>query len=190
MPYFAVGAGLYWFRNAWAAIVGYHLGILLILKFAGYAAPRRFEFTWQALLFGFAGLSAGILLFVVWPRIHMSPSLPQTLLGWGLTRNAWPVFIAYTALFNPALEELFWRGWLGSADSRPVWADAWFAGFHLVILAPFLPVLWLVIAFLVLTFTAWMWRQVTRRTDSLLPAALFHLAADVSILLIIVSEVS
>ena len=193
MPYLTVGAGLYIFHNAWIAILGYHAGILLILKLAHFKSSASFRPTaqiWKTIGFGALGGLAGLAMWFLWPYVFMSPSLAWTVERWGLTRAAWPLFIAYSALVNPWLEELYWRGWLGSASRRPVVNDAFFAGFHLVILAPFLPGLWLAVVFFVLAAAGWMWREVTRHTDSLLLSALCHLAADVSILLVIVSEIT
>ncbi len=193
MPYLAVGLGLYAFHNAWAAILGYHAGILALITLGrGWQAARQFRLTKSlahVVTFGLVGLLAGVGVALLWPLVGFSPRLPDALLAWGLTPQAWPWFIAYGALVNPWLEEAYWRGWLGSGSSRPVAADAFFGGFHLVILAPFVSVGWLAFAFLVLASTAWFWRQVTRRDGSLLAASLFHLTADVSILLVIVSEV-
>jgi hypothetical protein len=132
---------------------------------------------------------AGILVYFLWPFIHVSPGLADALLQWGLTSRTWPLFIVYGALVNPWLEEIYWRGWLGSATRNPILHDAIFAGFHLVVLAPFFPPIWLVTAFLVLATSGWMWRQVIRTEKSMLASTLFHMAADVSILLVVWSTV-
>jgi hypothetical protein len=198
MPYLTVGMGLYVYHNAWVAILAYHAGILLFLIPTG-----GFELAWNflpglnhpatnirdSILFGALGLFAGVTLALLWPFLHVSPRLPQTLLEWGLTPRVWPWFIVYFALANPWLEELYWRSWHGSPSRYPVLADFFFAGFHLVILAAFISVYWLAFAFLILSTTAWVWRRITVRYDSLLASSLFHLAADVSILLVVVSEV-
>ena len=193
MPYLAVGLGLLVFHNAWVAILAYHAGILLILRIAGYKNPISFRITipiWKLLAFAAAGGIGGIAVLILWPFVLVSSSLMGMLEQWGLTHVTWPLFIAYSALVNPWLEELYWRGWLGSADRRPVGNDAAFAGFHLFILAPFISVTWLIVTLVIMTVAAWLWRQVTRRAKSLLPAVLSHLAADVSILLAIVSEIT
>ncbi|RJP51442.1 MAG: hypothetical protein C4583_08550 [Anaerolineaceae bacterium] len=193
MPYLTVGVGLYVVNNAWVAVLGYHAGIILLVTLAG-AWPRLGEFRpnaplWKTILFGLTGLSAGAALYFLWPFIHVSSELTTALLRWGLNPRSWPLFIAYGALVNPWLEEAFWRGWLGSANRHPVLHDAVFAGFHLVVLAPFFPLLWLIVAFLVLAFSGWLWRQVIRTEKSMLASTLFHMAADVSILLVIWSTV-
>lgn len=192
MPYVTVGLGLHIFHNAWAAILGYHAGILLLLWRADFASRHPFHVTGKPwwLVFALLGGLAGLALVFLWPHVFVAPSLEGTLVRWGLTSASWPWFIAYGGLVNPWLEELYWRGWLGNDTRSPVGEDAAFAGFHLVVLAPFISIFWLVAVFLILTVTGWLWRQVTRREQSLLPAALCHLVADVSILVVIVSEVT
>lgn len=193
MPYLTVWLGLYIFNSGWAAIVLYHTGIVLLVTLVR-AWPRPGGFRtraplWKTILFGSTGLSAGAALYLLWPVLHASPRLPGALLEWGLNPRTWPFFIAYSALANPWLEEVFWRGWLGSAARQPILQDAVFAGFHLVILTPFFPIFWLMVAFLVLAVSGWLWRQINRAEQSMLTSTLFHAAADVSILAVVWSTV-
>lgn len=194
MPYLAVWLGLYVFNNGWVAIFGYHAGIILLVTLAGvWPAPTQFRPSvpmWKIILFALTGCTAGATVYFLWPFIHVSPRLASALLEWGLTPRSWPLFIAYSALVNPWLEEIFWRGWLGSANAHPIVHDAAFAGFHLVILAPFFPSFWLIVAFLILAFSGWLWRQVNRAENSMLASTLFHMAADVSILVVVWSTVT
>ena len=193
MPYLTVGVGLYVFNSAWDAVLGYHAGIVVLVTLAkAWPDIRAFRLTepiWKTLLFGLTGCVAGVAVYFLWPIIHVSPRLAESLLEWGLTPSIWPLFIAYGALVNPWLEEIYWRGWLGSANRQPILHDAVFAGFHLVILAPFFPPFWLAVAFIVLAASGWMWRQTIRVEKSMLASTLFHMAADVSILLVIWSTI-
>jgi hypothetical protein len=193
MPYFAVWFGLYILGNAWAAVLGYHLGIVLLVTLARvWPQANRFRTNtslWKVLVFGLSGCMAGISVYFLWPFIHVSPQLMVALSNWGLTPRAWPIFILYGTLVNPWLEEIYWRGWLGSATRSPMVNDAFFAGFHLVILAPFFPPIWLAITFAVLAFSGWMWRQIIQLESSMLASTLFHMAADVSILLVVWSTI-
>lgn len=193
MPYLTVGVGLYVFNSAWEAVLGYHAGIVVLVTLAkAWPDIRAFRLTepiWKTLLFGLTGCVAGVAVYFLWPIIHVSPRLAESLLEWGLTPSIWPLFIAYGALVNPWLEEIYWRGWLGSANRQPILHDAVFAGFHLVILAPFFPPFWLAVAFIVLAASGWMWRQTIRVEKSMLASTLFHMAADVSILLVIWSTI-
>jgi len=189
MPYFTVWLGLFVLNNAWAAILGYHIGILLFVTLAG-AWPSLSEFrpgaaSWKIILFSLTGCLAGLLVYLLWSIIHVSPILGESLLNWDLNPRTWLPFIVYSALVNPWLEEIFWRHWLGSADVHPVFTDAVFAGFHLIILAPFITAFWLGVAFIILTASGWMWRWVIRADNSMLTPTLFHMTADVSILLVI-----
>lgn len=193
MPYLAVWLGLYIFHSGWIAIFLYHAVIIALVTMAkawpGREAFRTNTPMWKIALFGLAGCSAGVLVYFLWPFLNFSSSLGEVLLRWGLTPNAWPFFIAYSALVNPWLEEIYWRGWLGSAAKRLILHDFIFGGFHLVVLAPFLSLFWLTIALLALTFSGWIWRQVDRVEKSMLATSLFHMAADVSILLVVWSTV-
>ena len=192
MPYLTVGLGLHVFQNAWAAILAYHAGILLLLRFAEFSDPIPFHrpaSLWKMIGFAALGLTAGLAMYFLWPFVFVSDNLPGTIERWGLTRATWPFFIAYSALVNPWLEEIYWRGWLGSAAKRPILHDFVFGGFHLVILARFLSPIWLAVALFILAFSGWMWRQVDRVERSMLAASLFHMAADVSILIVVWSTV-
>jgi signal transduction histidine kinase len=137
------------------------------------------------MLFGSLGWLAGLSLLGLWRVMNVSPTLETALLAWGLNSRTWLVFIAYATVINPWLEEIYWRNWLGSTNTRPVITDAVFAGFHILILAPFFQPVWLGLAFTVLATSAWIWRQVNRRENSMLASTLFHMSADVSILLAI-----
>lgn len=194
MPYLAVWLGLYVIKNGWVAILFYHGGIILLVTLAR-AWPPLDQFRlktpiWKTILFGLTGGSAGVIMYFLWPLIQVSPRLSSALLEWGLNPSSWPLFIAYGTLVNPWLEEIFWRGWLGSAATHPILRDGFFAGFHLVILAPFFPPFWLVVAFIVLAGSGWKWRQVMRTEESMLAFTLFHMAADVSILLVVWSKIT
>lgn len=193
MPYFTIWLGLYVLRNAFAAILGYHLGILLLVSIArAWVPPARFMPTkpaWKVLTFGMTGCLAGLVLLVLMPILDVSPALRPALLDWGLNSRTWLPFIAYSTVINPWLEEIHWRHWLGSPDTHPVVTDAAFAGFHLIILAPFFSPFWLMVAFIILASSGWMWRQVNRRENSMLASTLFHMCADVSILVVIWSTV-
>lgn len=189
MPYFAVWLGLYVLKNAWSAILGYHIGIILLVSLAeAWPSTGRFHPStplWKVILFSLAGCLAGLAVYFLWPIMHVSSTLRESLLEWGLNPQTWLLFLLYSAFINPWLEEIFWHNWLGSAEVHPVITDAIFAGFHLIILAPFIPPFWLGVAFIILASSGWMWRQVIRGENSMLTTTLFHMAADVSILLVI-----
>jgi membrane protease YdiL (CAAX protease family) len=188
MPCIAVGVGLLAARNAWTALLGYHLGILALLALTGeWRITGRFQIRspLRALIGAVFGLLAGAGVFVLWPFAEVSPVLHPTLLAWGLTLHTWPSFILYFALVNPWLEELYWRGWLGDDSRLPILSDFWFSGFHLFVMFPFVGWFWLAFIFLALVCVGWLLRQAVRRERSLFVPSLFHMTADASILLVI-----
>ncbi len=188
MPCIAVGFGLFAARSAWTALLGYHLGILILLALTGewhITGRFRIQNPYRALIGAAVGLLAGVGVFALWPFAKVSPALHPTLLAWGLNARTWPPFILYSALVNPWLEELYWRGWLGDDSRLPILRDFWFSGFHLFVVFLFVGWFWLGFIFLALASVGWLLRQVARREGSLLTPSLFHVTADASILLVI-----
>jgi len=189
VPYLAVGIGLLVFRNAWLAIVSYHV---LIASVFVVSKPRvrfrplftRLKLPWF-IIGVFIGASGGAILWLLWPLLSVPAGIAGYLQDIGLAHAVWPYFIAYYVLVNPFFEEYFWRGLLGSDSRLPVLNDFLFAGYHLLVLAGKIDVVWLVVAFFVLSGGAWYWRQITRTTGGLLASVSSHLAADVSVILAI-----
>lgn len=186
MAYATVAFGLFWVHSAWAALLGFHAGLLLILLIDKPRIPLSvlFKGLHFPTLIGCIILcvSSGLTLFFAWSHLDISPNLSADLASIGLTSVAWPGFIAYFALVNPWIEEYFWRGYLDNPSRLPAPVDFAFAGFHLPILYGKTSWAWMAIAFLALAAVAWLWRQVSRKNNGLLIASLSHMAADFSIL--------
>ncbi len=188
VPYLAVGLGLYAVKSAWAALVGYHIGMAIVLTLAGqWGQARRIRpGRWGLVLTGsLPAALAGWLLYRSWPGLVTAPGVQAQVQAWGLSGWGWVPFIAYFSLVNPWLEEIYWRGWLGNDARMLVLDDFWFASYHLLILFPFVELGWLMLAWGVLVSAAWGWRQVTNYTGSLFASSLAHVVADFSILLAI-----
>ncbi|MDX9991780.1 MAG: CPBP family glutamic-type intramembrane protease [Anaerolineales bacterium] len=186
VPYLAVGFGLFFFKNAWLALLGYHLGILLFLglnrAFGRFRALRLVLHPGWAALAGALSYLAGLLLYLGWDELLLPADSSVSLASLGLTAPTWPWFIAYFALVNPWLEETYWRAWLSGRSQYPVPEDFWFGGYHLLILWPFVSLGWMALAFVILSAAAWFWRQIFRQTGSLLIPVIAHTLADFSIL--------
>lgn len=176
-PYLAVGIGWCLFENAWLAILAYHAQILW---WARGTRPRLARpHVSRSLLFMLPCALAGPALYVLLPHIaRVDPA------GWleryHLTGAALLAMAFYFGLVHPLLEQIHWaplreRTWL---------AHPAFAGYHLLVLASLLPLVWLAVCFGVLWFASWWWLRMTRAAGSLLPAVLSQAAADLGVVLV------
>ncbi|MHB9132605.1 MAG: CPBP family glutamic-type intramembrane protease [Armatimonadota bacterium] len=186
MPYCAVLLGMFWLRNAWIALLGYHLGMAVILtlgqRWSQARSLRAGYSPWWMLLGILGGIGAGVALYLYWPFFGVPPDLGIQLAQLSLTPAAWPFFMLYFILVNPWLEELYWRDYLGSPSYRPTWHDFFFAGFHLLVMARFVHWPWLLCTLVILITASWAWRQIARTNRGLLVPVVCHILADVGIL--------
>jgi membrane protease YdiL (CAAX protease family) len=186
IPYAAVFLGLYVFRNAWATILLYHVGMVTLLRFGGQENPlRAVRQGWSAPAAAVTGIvcaSCGLLLVLLWGTIsreHMN--LGETLTTFHLSGLSWWVFAVYYVTVHPVLEEIYWRGYLPGAHRSRAVVDVAFAGYHVPVLCLFIKLPWVLVSFGVLLFAAWSWRQLAARYCGLGVAIASHAAADLSI---------
>lgn len=186
LPYVAVAVGLFGLRSAWAALLGFHATLLVILLAAKPAIPvtTLFRSNSLRLAFGCAVLcaSSGVVLYYLQPVLGLSESFSRDLAALGLSPSAWPKFIAYFALINPWLEEYFWRGYLNSPAKGPARVDFFYAGYHALVFYNRIGLLASLIGLTALVSIGWLWRRLGRESGGLLASCLSHLAADFSIL--------
>jgi len=186
IPYIAVALGLYILENAWAAILLYHAGIVIVL------ARRRERLAgvllrgWNlgiAIVGAFGCALAGGLVFLLWDVIHIEGlSLGTTLAQFGLGGASWIVFVLYFTFIHPPLEEAFWRDHMMRTARGPHFVDAAFAGYHILVLVLFVTPVWTAISFLLLAGVAWVWRLMALRYSGLAIPVFTHAAADASIM--------
>ncbi|MBI5951816.1 MAG: CPBP family intramembrane metalloprotease [Chloroflexi bacterium] len=190
LPYLAVWAGVYLFKDAWFALIGFHVAILLVLAIVRPNIPINSLFKsrfpqWVLMNVIFCSAS-GIGLYFLWDLFSVVPDLPAQLGSMGLNSPvSWFVFIAYFSLINPFIEEYFWRGVLGSNSKKLYIGDLVYAGYHGVVLWGKVPPSIILFALITLTSAGWFWRQSSREDEGLLAAVLGHLVADFSILLVV-----
>jgi membrane protease YdiL (CAAX protease family) len=90
----------------------------------------------------------------------------------------------YFATVQPFLEELYWRGYLKYGCKYFSWTDFAFAGYHILVLAWFIKLSWLVIAFIILSVAAYTWRYIAYKFKGLMIPLLSHIVADISIIVV------
>lgn len=189
LPYLALWAGLFFFKSAWFALLGFHAAILLALVVMRPVLPfnilfKSGYFKWVLSSVLFCSTS-GIGLYFLWGVFGVAKDLPVQLVLMGLNSTSWIPFIVYFSLVNPFIEEYFWRGVLGN-DARGIHVgDLVFAGYHAIILWGRAHPFAILFAVIILVSAGWLWRQISRNDQGLLAAVLGHMAADFSILLVI-----
>lgn len=189
LAYLAVALGLFVFRSAWSALLGFHAAIIVPLLIARPNIPvsslfKSKDFTWVASSVVLCG-SSGIALFFLWDYFGIAADLPLQVESLGLNSRTWIPFIAYFALVNPFIEEYFWRGYLGSPSRKFHVSDFLYSGFHALILIGRVRFGSILFAFIVLALAGWFWRQIVRTDGGLLAPVLGHMAADFTILMTI-----
>jgi membrane protease YdiL (CAAX protease family) len=191
LPYLAVFLGLVILRNAWGALVGFHLTLLplLVMDWQKILPRLRSPVSIGMLLAVAAtGIVGGTGLWFTWPHAGLPLKFSASVATVGLSGSIWLPFIIYFVLVNPWLEEAYWRGVLTSSSQYPALIDFLFAGYHLLIIGLFVSPFWMIYTFVILACASWFWREVTRYTGSLLPSVLSHLLADLTILLVLYSK--
>ena len=189
LAYFAVGMGMFQLHNAWGALLGFHIVIVVSLLWVRPNIPIAILFKstnikWILLSVLLCG-SSGLGLHFLWAYFGSATDLPAQIESLGLTPATWPGFIAYFALVNPLLEEYFWRGYLGDPTNGFYIYDLIYAGYHALVLIGKVPMHSIIFALTGLTFAGWLWRQVAREDRGLFAPVLSHMAADFTILVAI-----
>ena len=186
-PYLAVGLGLFWFHNAWIALLGFHFAIIISLLFARPHIPIKTLFEsnnarWILLSILLCG-SSGFSLYLFRNFFGIVSDLPTQTESFGLTRSTWLLFVTYFVLVNPFVEEYFWRGFLGNSTKSLYSSDFLYAGFHALVLFGNVRTGPIIYSLIVLTLAGWFWRQIAREDKGLLAPVFGHMAADLTILL-------
>jgi len=186
LPYLAVWAGLFLYKSAWAALIGFHIAIFLALLILKPELPinklfQSSSYNWIVLSV-FICLPSGIGFYYLQDFFGTTRDLQGQLKSLGLNSTSWPGFITYFALVNPFIEEYFWRGVLGSNTNSFYIGDVIYAGYHVLILLGKARPIFVLLAVVILSFVGWFWRQISKRDQGLLAAVSGHMTADFSIL--------
>ena len=173
-PYLALA--FFWcvLANGWAAILAYHAQIV----FWSRKSLR------ESLRLGGPGLLAlpaaaiGPLVFLLLPAMT-TQEVPAWLSAHGLSRPALLAMIPYFGILHPLLEQAYWA----PLRARTRLAHPLFAGYHMLVLYPFLKLPWLVSSFAVLTAASVLWRREASRSQGLATPIASHILADLGIVL-------
>ena len=186
LPCGAVLVGMIGLRDIWTTLLLYHAGMLLCLVTAGRreGLPPLGRGPWRiAVAAALVSATCGPLFVVLWPLLESRVgNLSMQLADLGLPGTRLLFFAAYYATVHPVLEEVYWRGWLGPATTRPHWNDLAFAAYHGLTLAFFIEAPWILPCVAVLAAAAWLWRLATLRWRGLLVPILSHAAADFAVI--------
>lgn len=187
LPYLAVWMGLFLFKNAWLALVCFHIAIAAALIPLKPSLPLNIFIkpakSGHVVVNLALCASSGFALYLLRDVFQVADNLNAQLVELGLSGNAWFGFIAYFTVVNPILEEYFWRGILGSGTKGFYFGDLLYAGYHVMVVWNKTHPFSILFMLAVLTFIGWFWRQLYRRDGSLLAPVLGHMAADLSILI-------
>ena len=185
LPMITVGYGFYIANNIWVAMFGYHGFAILILASMkqGYQLRRFFSGGnyGKMLFWSFPALLSGGILFSLGLHLNISESIRVSLTQMGLSGSGWLLFIVYYSLVNPVIEEVYWRGFLGSEKNGITWSDIGYGGYHPLVFLKFLALPWAILEFIFLTMMGWFWRRMVKKHDGLLIPSAMHLSADLSI---------
>jgi membrane protease YdiL (CAAX protease family) len=187
LAYLAVALGLFIVRNAWCALLGFHLAIIVSLVFTKPNIPIKALFTGRDIRFilpsVLLGAASGMILYFFWDEFGIVDDVSIQVEALGLNQANWAAFIAYFALANPLIEEYFWRGYLGSGTTTFYVSDFLYSGFHALILINKVPTGMIMYGLAVLVLAGWFWRQMAQAGRGLLAPVLGHMTADLTILL-------
>lgn len=188
IPYAAVVIGLYILHNAWAAILLYHVGIIVVMATGGGGELLKSARSgWRPAVAAWvcAGTAmGGVFLWVLWPYVRLpGPGLDAALAEFGLSGISWIIFMVYYSTVHPFAEELIWRGSLAVKSKGPSWLDVAFGGYHFLVLLFFIKVPWVLATALLLSIAAWGWRYAAMRYGGLSIALVSHAVADLSIVI-------
>jgi membrane protease YdiL (CAAX protease family) len=186
-PYLAVIAGVFLLKNAFFAILFYHLvllSVIIIIKKRLLIRPflKGFNFILGPLLC-LGSILPGVVILTGWPIAHREGiELSAIFSTLNLGQGFYMAFAVYACLVNPFLEESFWRGCFDNRAVGPNTIDMLFAGYHALAVFPILKIPYVFLVFAAMFFVGWLFRTIYRLTGGLLIPLLMHIIADIAIL--------
>ena len=188
LPILAVLLGLYVFSNAFVAVMFYLILMLVVILINKNTINFKMIFSgwkWKEgiTLTIVSGLS-GIFLLFIWSYIQKT-GINSSLILENFNINSWTIifFGIYLIFVNPFVEEVFWRHILNTDSKFDYVFDVFFATYHLFVLAFFINIIGLILAFITLFSISVIWRELKSKYNGLLIPFISHTLADISIML-------
>ena len=189
VPYLPLAVGLLLLKNAWVATFGFHAAILIVLwvhrtRWSPDVLRRGGGWAWLPLI-ALLTLAVGVLLvrIAAWYPGY-DRYLRETLCGLGVSGPAMTALAFYICVVNPVLEEAFWRGLFFEGHRRLAIPDLAYGGIHVIILLPFMYAHQAVIGAVFLVGLGYVWRMLVRWRKGNALSLAWHVAADLTILLV------
>ncbi len=174
-PYIAVLAFWCIFKNGWLAILAYHAQILFWLKPGETQHKLNNK---RILLTALPTVLAGPILYFLLPYIAKT-NLSIWLEEYQISGLSLMLMIPYFGIIHPYLEELHWQ----KIREKNYISHIVFAGYHIIVLYSFVKIPWLIACFFTLATASTIWQYTTKKTNSIVPAVISHILADLSIII-------
>lgn len=174
-----MAVAVFWcgFSSGWAALLAYHVQILLwtIHKRPGLKTPSQNKTFFWALPF----ILAGPVLYLLLPYVTHS-SLSDWLASHHLSRLSLYIMVPYFGTIHTFLEQVHWSTLRGETST----AHFFFAGYHMLVLYSLLSLPWLIICFTVLVASSFLWDYLYRRSGSIIVPFISHALADTGVIIV------
>ena len=175
-PYLAVGLFWCFLRNAWLAILAYHLQALCWTRLQ--RAPFSISWNPRLLFLISPTLLAGPVAYFLLPHVT-EVNIAQWITHYNLTPLSLGLLIPYFGIIHPFIEQNHWA----PLRQQSALAHFAFAGYHVVVLHALFAWPWLLVIFILLSAVSFLWMKLEEQAETLLIPTLSHILADTGIVL-------
>lgn len=189
VPYITTYLGLYYFSNAWLAILAYHFVIIVSLVYK-YKDLSKISYSITSKKLLSLGIiitaSASPIIYLLWDYIKLTDlDLVYMLERFHLTGSSSILFILYFFLVHPILEELYWRFVISYTPNQKIeyLFDILFAGYHILVLRLFIQLPFAILSFIILAIAGMSWGYIKERYNDYITIFITHAIADLLIIL-------